>query len=106
MSEWHDVGSPDELKFEPGAAIKIGDRQIAVFRHDGGYRALDNPCPHAGAPLSDGSILDGKVVCFLHCWEFDLETGRCDVGDEWNVQTYDVRETDGRLQVRVPQSTD
>lgn len=99
---WHDVGRPADLRFEPGAAVRLPDRWIAIFRTDDGYTALDNPCPHAGAPLSDGTILDGKIVCFLHCWEFDLHTGACDVGPEWNVRVYPVRLADGRLRVGVP----
>ena len=57
--------------------------------------------PHASAPLCDGAVLDGKVVCHLHLWEFDLETGRCDVGDEWSVQVYENRVVDGRLEVCI-----
>lgn len=96
---WHDLGRPEELRFAPGAAVRVADRWLGVFRLDDGYVALDNPCPHAGAPLSDGTVLDGKVVCFLHCWEFDLRTGACDVGPEWNVATHPVRLVEGRLQV-------
>lgn len=99
MSSWVDAGAISDLEFGPGAAVWVDDRWIAVFRTESGLRALDNPCPHAGAPLADGSIIDGKVVCFLHCWEFDLDTGRCDVGEEWNVRTYPVRDRDGRLEI-------
>ena len=102
MSRWVDVGAIAELEFQPGATVKIGENWIALFQKDGGYRAIDNVCPHAGAPLADGSVLDGKIVCFLHCWEFDLDTGACDVGAEWSVRTYPVREQDGRLSIELP----
>jgi nitrite reductase (NADH) small subunit len=101
MTRWIDVGAIAELKFNPGAPIEVEGRRIGLFRKDGGFRAIDNLCPHAGAPLCDGSVMNGKVVCFLHCWEFDLETGACDVGKEWAVQTYPVRERDGRLEVQL-----
>ena len=52
--------------------------------------------------MCDGTLLDGKVVCHLHLWEFDLDTGRCDVGEEWSVQTYAARVQDGVLQVELP----
>jgi len=103
MSRWVDVGAIAEFDFDPGAAVKVEDTWIALFRKDGGYRAIDNICPHAGAPLCDGSMLNGKIVCLLHCWEFDLDTGACDVGPEWNVRTYPVRETDGRLSIEWPE---
>ena len=99
---WTDVGALADLKFQPGAPVRVGDRWLALFRHDGRLVAIDNACPHASAPLCDGSVVDGKVVCFLHCWQFDLATGACDIGPEWNVRTYPVREEHGRVLVGVP----
>jgi nitrite reductase/ring-hydroxylating ferredoxin subunit len=86
--------------------VRIGDRIVAVFRLEqqgaaAQYVAIDNACPHAGAPLCDGTVRDGKVVCFLHCWEFDLRTGACDVGPEWNVARHMVQEVGGRLEVGI-----
>lgn len=97
MSEWIDVGALADLKFTPGAPVRVGDRVVAIFRTGDTLRAIDNACPHASAPLCDGTVLDGKVVCFLHHWEFDLATGACDVGAQWNVRTYPVRVADGRV---------
>jgi nitrite reductase/ring-hydroxylating ferredoxin subunit len=102
MSHWVDLGALADLKFTPGAPVKVGDRWLAVFRVGGAYRAIDNRCPHASAPLCDGTQFDGKVACYLHCWEFDLQTGACDVGPEWNVGAYAVREVAGRLEVELP----
>lgn len=103
MSSWVDVGALDEMKFEPGHPIKLEGRWLAVFPHEGEYRVIDNACPHASAPLCDGTVLDGKVVCHLHLWEFDLKTGACDVGPEWSVRTYPSRVVDGRLEVALPE---
>lgn len=102
MSRWIDVGPVADLKFAPGAPIEVEGRWLAVFPLDGGYVAIDNACPHASAPLCDGTVLDGKVICYLHLWEFDLRTGACEVGAEWNVKSYAARVTDGRLAVELP----
>jgi nitrite reductase (NADH) small subunit len=102
MSAWVDVGALADLKFGPGAPVRIDGHWIALFRHDGELLAIDNACPHASAPLCDGTVVRGKVVCFLHCWEFDLRTGACDIGAEWNLRTYAVRTVDGRVQVDWP----
>lgn len=102
MSRWVDAGALAEMKFDPGHPVHLDGRWLAVFPHQGGYRVIDNACPHASAPLCDGTLLDGKVVCHLHLWEFDLDTGRCDVGEEWSVQTYAARVQDGVLQIEVP----
>lgn len=100
-ARWVPVGRVDELVFDPGAAVAVEDRRIAVFPVAGGWRALDNACPHASAPLCEGYLetARGRVVCALHLWEFDLDTGACDVGPEWNVRTYPVREVGGVLEI-------
>ncbi|MGC6489510.1 MAG: Rieske (2Fe-2S) protein [Planctomycetota bacterium] len=103
MSRWVDAGPLAELTFDPGCALRLEDRWLAVFPHQGGYRVIDNACPHASAPLCDGAVLDGKVICPLHLWEFDLETGACDVGAEWSVATYEARVREGVLQVALPE---
>jgi nitrite reductase/ring-hydroxylating ferredoxin subunit len=52
--------------------------------------------------LCDGRIVGERIVCFLHLWSFDLRTGLCDVGPDWNVGAYPVRVVEGRLQVGLP----
>jgi nitrite reductase (NADH) small subunit len=99
---WIPVGRPADLRFTPGAAVRVENRWLAIFPLDGGYVALDNSCPHAGAPLCDGSVLDGKVVCYLHLWEFDLRTGDSDMGPDWRVATYPVRVENGVIEVALP----
>ena len=83
MTRWVDVGPLADMKFDPGFPVHVEGRWLAVFPTDAGHRVIDNACPHASAPLCDGTVIDGKVVCHLHLWEFDLTTGACDVGPEW-----------------------
>ena len=53
--------------------------------------SIDNACPHASAPLCDGTVMDGKVICHLHLWEFDVKTGVCDVGPSGPCDLSDAR---------------
>ena len=39
---------------------------------------VERTCPHRHADLAVfGELDDGELVCTLHGWRFDLETGRC-----------------------------
>jgi UDP-MurNAc hydroxylase len=54
-----------------GEEIRIGDYIV------------ERLCPHRQADLSVfGEIEDGEMVCTLHGWRFDLETGRCFTADD------------------------
>jgi len=54
----------------------VGDKTICVANVNGACSAMDNICTHRGGPLGTGMILDGKVVCPWHGWEWDPQTGQ------------------------------
>ena len=55
---------------------------MAVFRMRGGkVFAVQGECPHRGGPLADGLTGGSTLVCPLHAWKFDLETGQALNGD-------------------------
>ena len=67
----------DTTHLPPGksTAVEIDGNRIAVFNVGGIFYAIDDTCPHAGGPLSEGQVDGGKVVCPWHEAEFDLKTG-------------------------------
>jgi nitrite reductase/ring-hydroxylating ferredoxin subunit len=58
-----------------GLLVRLGAREIALFRVGDQVYALDNACPHAGGPLAEGTLEGGCVTCPLHAWKFDVRTG-------------------------------
>jgi nitrite reductase (NADH) small subunit len=66
----------DQIPVGEGRTITVGDEQVAVFRlRNGAVRALAAVCPHRGGPLADGLLDEQVVVCPLHGFTYDLETG-------------------------------
>lgn len=98
-----DLGPADFIPVGEGRAYVVDGRTIAVFRQrDGRLFATDNACPHRGGPLADGIVGAGKVICPLHSWAFDLESGRCASGEApTNMRTYPVRQVEGRIVVEL-----
>ena len=66
MPTWHRLGSRAELLARVPCAIRIEAHAIALFHHDGRFRALGNACNHKGGPLSQGRMRDEYVVCPWH----------------------------------------
>jgi nitrite reductase (NADH) small subunit len=49
---------------------------ICLANVGGELSALDNLCPHRGAPLGQGWVEGGAVVCPWHSWTFNVKLGR------------------------------
>ena len=60
-----------------GLGVRIDGLDIAIFRWDESYHALENLCPHLGFPLTEGTVRDGAVICGWHGWRVRLADGGC-----------------------------
>ena len=73
--DWVAVGSVADVQRRKRTVVDVGDRQVAVFWHEGEPYALDNICIHRQRELVKGVILNGRIVCPGHQWAYDLRTG-------------------------------
>jgi NAD(P)H-dependent nitrite reductase small subunit len=90
-------------KNNEGQLVLSEGQEIALFRVDGRYHAIENRCPHRGGYLADGIVRDGQVRCPLHGWGFDLATGACATRPGEEVRCFDVRELSGdEVVISVP----
>jgi nitrite reductase (NADH) small subunit len=73
----YDLGSIDRIPPGEGQTFVVAGREIAVFRTRGSdeVHATQARCPHKAGLLADGIVGDGKVICPMHSYKFDLATG-------------------------------
>ena len=100
--KFHPVAPVAEVPDGEGRVFEVEGRMIAVFREGDTFSALDDACPHAGAPLSDGFVEGGAVTCTWHGWRFSLQDGRHLEGSKCKVATYPTRVEGGQILVAVP----
>jgi NAD(P)H-dependent nitrite reductase small subunit len=85
------VMKEEELPIGKSAIISAGEDEIALFNYKGNYFAVANKCPHRGAPLGEGRIEEGIVICPNHEWRFKLENGANMQNPELFIPTYPVK---------------
>lgn len=103
MTVWHRLGSTAELMERVPFALKLDRHAIAVFHHEGRFRAIGNSCNHQGGPLAEGRLRGEFVMCPWHAWEYSVVTGRGPEGyDEEQVPVFDVEERDDGVYVATP----
>jgi nitrite reductase (NADH) small subunit len=96
----YDLGPIDRIPPGEGQAFLVDGREIAVFRSriTDELFATQARCPHKQGLLADGIVGDGKVICPLHSYKFDLATG-IPLGNECgSLETYRTEvATDGHV---------
>jgi apoptosis-inducing factor 3 len=55
--------------------IMLGDTAVLLNRDGDAVRAFGAKCPHAGAPLEEGAICNGRLICPWHKGTFQIEDG-------------------------------
>jgi nitrite reductase (NADH) small subunit len=98
---WIRIAKCESIPPREGRAAMVGERQIAIFNLGTRFLAVDNQCPHQSGPLCDGIVAGDAVVCPLHAWKVNLETGAvarpADTRD--CVRTYETRVDDGVVSI-------
>lgn len=96
------VGRVEDLPDGRGATVELMDgTELALYNVGGRFYAVENFCPHKGAPLADG-FLHGRIVeCCLHGWRFDVGTGQCLTRPGCDIETYEVVIEDGVIKIRL-----
>ena len=70
---WYVACTPNEIDDKP-LGRKICNERIVLYRGpEGVVAALEDFCPHRGAPLSLGRVVEGKLVCGYHGLEMGSE---------------------------------
>jgi nitrite reductase (NADH) small subunit len=101
---WTQITNRENIPLREGRCVKVGDREIAIFNLGDRFLSIDNRCPHSGGPLCDGIVSGTSVVCPLHGWKVNLETGETmrpsDAGR--CVETFPTRVDSGVVVVELP----
>jgi apoptosis-inducing factor 3 len=72
----HQVARFDDLREDRGTRVTVSDTPILLVRVGDEVRAFSADCPHAGAPLDEGAVCNGRIVCPWHKGTFDVSDGR------------------------------
>ena len=98
------VRAIDLSELPPGAmkGVELEGSRVLLSNLGGEVFAVDNVCTHEESLLSDGFIIEERVVCQLHLSQFDLRTG-----EVYNppatepLRTYNVKIEEGGIFVEI-----
>ena len=104
VSEFCTVAKTTDIPDGTAKAFEVDGVMVAVFNVGGAFSAMDDCCPHQGAPLSEGYLEGDCVTCPWHAWRFNVSDGRWmdTPGSKLKVETYETRIVGDEVQVCVP----
>lgn len=93
-----------EIREAIGKRFQLDDEnEIAIFKINGRYYAVDNICPHNHtSQIYKGIIKDMYVSCPVHGFQFHLQTGKQPEKQGCSLRTFDLRITGDYVYVKKP----
>lgn len=82
-------------------AFDVEGYSLAFFNTGDEVLAIDNACPHMGAPLAEGELTEGSVCCREHGWIIDLYSGEVLKRNWAHVATYPVEVSEDKVFVQL-----
>ncbi|KAK4769462.1 hypothetical protein SAY86_027612 [Trapa natans] len=103
--EWYPLYLTKDVPDDAPLGLRVFDKNLVLYR-DGGdiLRCHEDRCPHRLAKLSEGQLVDGRLECLYHGWQFEGE-GKCvkipqlpsdaKIPRPACLRTYEVRDSQG-----------
>lgn len=104
-SEYIKICGISEIYNRKGKRFQLDDEnEIAIFKVDGKYYAVDNICPHNHTTqMYDGYVEGMYVACPVHGFQFHLETGEQPTKMGCRLRTFEMKIENDDIYVKKPE---
>jgi nitrite reductase/ring-hydroxylating ferredoxin subunit len=90
--KWYSVPEIKKINEPFMKRVQVAGKDICVVGYKSQLFAVSALCPHQGFDLSRGFCENDKIICPVHGYSFDLQTGK---GSQDFIKTYAVKIQDG-----------
>ncbi len=101
MSEWVDVIDQNALADDEHMVIDVDGTEVAVFKLDGKFYAIEDVCTHDGAEIASGELDGDEIICPRHGARFCIKTGKFKSPPAYeDIACFPVKIEEGRVKIR------
>ena len=96
-------------EFVEGSTLRANIRGtvMTIVKSNGEFYAVQEFCTHRFAPMSQGAVIDGRIMCPWHRSCFDMKTGAVTDGPaKVPLKTFPLEIRGGRIFVKAPAETE
>jgi 3-phenylpropionate/trans-cinnamate dioxygenase ferredoxin component len=76
MSDWINVAAQTALADGEHIVVDVDGTDVAVFKIEGKFYAIEDICTHDGAELASGKLDGDEIICPRHGARFCVKTGK------------------------------
>lgn len=99
--KWEQACKESDLREGALRLVRIGRRSVLLTLVDGEIHATGGKCPHYGAPLQEGVLLDHRLTCPWHTARFDVTSGTAISPPAFDdLARYAVKRANGLVYIR------
>lgn len=101
MSDWIDVAAENALAIGEYIVVDVEGVEVAVFKLEDGFYALEDVCTHDGAEIASGEVDGDEIICPRHGARFCIRTGAVKSAPAYeDIASLEVKLEAGRIKVR------
>jgi len=101
MSDWVDVVAENALANGEHLIVDVDGVDVAVFKIEERYYAIEDVCTHDGAEIASGTLEGSDIVCPRHGAKFCVKTGAVKSAPAYeDIACFPIRFQDGKVQVK------
>jgi 3-phenylpropionate/trans-cinnamate dioxygenase ferredoxin subunit len=101
MSDWINVIDRNALAEGEHIVVDVEGTDVAVFKIEGQFYAIEDVCTHDGAEIASGKLEGCEIICPRHGARFCVKTGAVKSPPAYeDIDTFPVRIENGKVQVR------
>ncbi|NUS74380.1 MAG: Rieske 2Fe-2S domain-containing protein [Corynebacteriales bacterium] len=98
---WRTVCRLNEIRPGHARLVLFNGTEIAVCREEDAVFAVAARCPTHQAPLSDGLVISGRLICPLHNCEYDLRSGINPHETSQRIAVYQAQVCEGDVELNA-----
>jgi 3-phenylpropionate/trans-cinnamate dioxygenase ferredoxin subunit len=101
MPEWINVFNENALMNGENSVIDVDGTEVAVFKIDDEFYAIEDVCSHDGTEIASGELDGDEIICPRHGARFCVKTGAVKSAPAYeDIHSYPVRIVDGMVQIK------
>jgi len=101
MADWLNVLDEKSLENGEHVVVDYDGTDIAVFKIDDHYYAIEDVCSHDGAEIASGTLEGDEIICPRHGARFCVKTGEVRSAPAYeNIACFAVRIAQGKVQIK------